>query len=690
MLALTLAALACQKQAPDSALPTDSSPPAADSSVDSAADSTPGADSELSGPRTARVTVTLDGAPAEGVLVMQAGATDHLYTDADGRVDLLWDPEIEGDYVVIASHPEARVWGNYLPEEDGGEVSVALERFDTSDNEAYTFQDPGTPTNRATTEQCAHCHLTTSEDWSASAHAGSASNPAVQDLYAGAAAALSDQSACEEAGGSWWEGLEPGTGAAGWRCYLGEGVLPALNECGEGAPCDGVATAFGGCADCHAPGIDGALGGRDLLEAVGLSYEHGVHCDVCHKVESVELGASPGVAGALRILRPTEEPSSVINPRMGAVYRDHYKSADFCGGCHQQDQPVLVPDAVIDSARWPEGLLPVHSTWAEWEAGPMNPGAPCQSCHMPPDAEVGNGADLGLNEPVDPGIAAGWWREPGTVRRHTWFGPRSDEQRMLELAASVSLALEQDEEALVARVTTRNVGPGHAIPTGEPLRSLILRVEARCGETPLAATGGDVVPDFGGAWDSKAAGEDWTSWPGATPGQVLRVIAVDGWRDYQGFGPFGDGSFDAEAKGLPAERLVGEATILSVDGDGAVTLDAPLPPGDRAYRVDPAGLPADGEAAGAAAGAPGFGFARVMVGADGARMVPHFLAVDVASDNRLLPQSEWTSEHTFAPGCEAPEVEAVLYHRAYPLELAAERGWTLSESRMTSAVGTLP
>ena len=159
------------------------------------------------------------------------------------------------------------------------------------------------------------------------------------------------------------------------------------------------------------------------------------------------------------------------------------------------------------------------------------------------------------------------------------------------------------------------------------------------------------------------------------------VRRTGAWLDYDGFGPFGDGTFDAEGKGMPEEQVVGEAVVVSVDG-GVVTFDRALPAGDLAYLGEPAGLPGDGEDAAARAGAPGFGFARVMVGPDGERMAPHFLAVDVASDNRLLPQTEWTSEHRFDGDCEAPEVRAILLHRAYPLALARERGWALEESVM--------
>jgi hypothetical protein len=212
---------------------------------------------------------------------------------------------------------------------------------------------------------------------------------------------------------------------------------------------------------------------------------------------------------------------------------------------------------------------------------------------------------------------------------------------------------------------------------------MVLVVEAACGEEALVPIGGDVIPDFGGAYGMKGPEEDWLEWPDALPGQVLRVVNRSGEAlDYVGYGPFGDGSFSAEEKGMEREEYVGEATIVSVE-DGAVTLDSELPEGDRVYWVDPLSFPEDKDGVQARAGAPGFAFARVMVGADGRRMVPHYLAVDVASDNRLLPQQEWTSTHLFSTSCEDPEVRAVLVHRAYPFSLALERGWSLLERIMT-------
>jgi hypothetical protein len=631
------------------------------------------------------VEVRLDGVPTAATVYVPDDLVARP-TDPWGRLTVAEAPF----GLVIASHPSARTEG---AEVYGELVVIELETIDPRDNEAYTFQDPGDPDNNGSTAQCAHCHITINESWFQSPHARSASNPVVHDLYAGTASALDTEQDCLAAGGRWWTGLGPGTGAPAQRCYLGLGTLPDLDpSCGVTAPCDGQTDATGGCADCHAPGIDGQLGGRDLLEATGHAYTYGVHCDVCHKVESVDLSQGPGVAGALHVLRPSEEDPSpvfdwrpltfgpyddVAHPRMGASYRSLFHEAELCGACHELHQEVLLPAASLDLARWPTGRLPIHTTYSEWQQGPLSPTSPCQSCHMPPDASVGNSADLG-NLTSEEGLPAGWYRPPGSVRAHSWPGPRQPELGLVQLAAALDLQLTQQGDALTVQATVTNAGAGHAIPTGEPLRSLLLRVEATCDGQLLEPTGGDVLPEWAGALDVRRDG-DLSRWPGAVAGDRIRVISAPGtFHDAPGYGPFGDGTFSAEQKGLPVERWAGEATVVAVDGE-LVTLDRELPEGEVAYRVPALSSPGDGPVQ-PLAGAPGFAFARVLTGSDGAAMVPHHRATDVRSDNRLMPQASWTSTHTFRSPCASPQAHAALLHRPLPWALATERRWAQQDA----------
>jgi hypothetical protein len=654
--------------------------------------------------------VTLDGEPVEGAVVSQGGVQTRWLTDENGEVKVTVDPSIVGGAMMLhAAVEEARIVGVNVVE-DPAPLEVELVSFDASDNLDYVFQDPGTPENRGNTSKCAHCHQTITADWAESPHRYSAQNEVVQDVYAGSAAAFADQVSCEAVGGQWWSGVDPASGDPTQRCYLGQGTLPDLNaDCGDTDSCDGVATEFGDCADCHAPAIDGILGGRDLLEAGGIpeditaegnrAYEYGVHCDLCHKISDIHLDEKPGVGGRLDIIRSSEEQAGALGPwkpltfgpyddvahvRMGASPRTFFKEATICAGCHELSEPPRLPGATLDADRWPDGVLPMHTTYSEWQAGVLGGVTPCQACHMPPDPSVLNSADLMNTMAAGPG--AGWVREPGSVRRHVWGGPRTAEAGLLENAAALFVEHQQNAGELEVAVTVRNAGAGHQIPTGEAMRSLILLVEADCAGQALEASGGDSVPEFGGAVQTKVSGDDWGQWPGAEVGQVIRVVSLaGGFHDYEGYGPFGDGSFSAADKGMPVQEFAGQSTVVAVNGV-AVTLDAPLPTGDIAYLGDP--LPTtDGELP-RLAGSPGFAFARVLTDPGGELMVPHYRAVDVISDNRLAPQQEWTSLHRFdlGGGCVEPQVRARLVYRPLPPNLARERDWSRGDITMAEVV----
>ncbi|NCG20163.1 MAG: hypothetical protein GWP91_14235, partial [Rhodobacterales bacterium] len=609
MLLLILTLLACGPSDPPDQTSASTPPPNATLTTDTAV--------ELG--EEVYLVLTLDDEVLANYPVGIGGLDERYLTDENGGV---WLPvSVPGldDVVAFASHPDARTGFTPVNRND---LSIGLTRFSPTDNTDFVFGHPGTPDDRADTSRCAHCHTTLNDDWYASPHRTTASNPRVQDVYAGTASDLVTESACANAGGQWWMGLEPGTRAAASRCYLGGGTLPDLNvDCGESSSCDVIATATGACADCHAPGIDGETGGRDLLEATGSAYDFGVHCDVCHHVESIDLNAPAGVAGRLHLVRPSDlsnPPLSlpipltfgpfddVPNPVMGAVQRDHFQDGSLCAGCHQLDQAVLVPGQTLDAERWPGETLPIHTTWAEWEEGSMSPNIGCPSCHMPPNPEAGNSADLfNVFNPASIGIASGWPRPPGAVRHHSWVGPRTPDSNMLALATTVSLTGRFEADTWVVNATVTNVGPGHAVPTGEPSRQLLLLVEADCLGTPLVGTGGDVVPDYGGALATKDSTQDWTLWPTALAGDEIRVLRQTGsFVDYNGaFGPFGDGTFSAAEKGIEELQLVGVRTILAVDA-GTVTLNAPLPLGELAVLGTGGPLPTNGETSRPWSGAP--------------------------------------------------------------------------------------
>ena len=76
-----------------------------------------------------RVVVTLDGVPVAGADLWQGGTTTHRVTDADGAALFPVDRALDADIVVIASHPEARIFGLDLSYGFPDEGLIELTRF---------------------------------------------------------------------------------------------------------------------------------------------------------------------------------------------------------------------------------------------------------------------------------------------------------------------------------------------------------------------------------------------------------------------------------------------------------------------------------------------------------------------------------------------------------------------------------
>ena len=653
-----------------------------------------------------------DGGPVFEALVRVGGRPEtDVLTDADGMFTL-WYTEIGlGEPAIVAAKQGYRAKGVefFKPETP---VTLILREVKGPDNLEYVYQDPGDG-EESMNEDCSHCHTSFVAEFLSSKHSQSAMNPLVQDLYAGVTVAYEEASSCEAAGGVWATGVDPGTEDA-WveKCYLGGGVLPDLNEnCGglEQGMCDAsdlqeeeFPVAFGACADCHAPGIDGVAGGRDLHEAVGLAYDIGVHCDVCHKVADIDMSQPPGVGQRLVMGRPSEPGKNtfvwdpvfygplpdVPNVIMGGSPQPKFNESQFCAGCHQQEQEALLPGDSLDRDRWPDGL-PVHDTYAEWQRGPYNQEATqCQWCHMPANMERTNGVDIASVE--NQSITFGFPREPENIRRHIFRSPLQGEPRLIDGSVYVSLQTSRDGQDLLVSASVANVGCGHAIPTGEPMRALVLVVEASgdCGS--LEPIGGMTIADVGAARAQGVVGEGLTSagvsvsWAAgaaaAKPGDVLRVVSPTGqFDDYEGVGLFADTALGAEEKGMEILAPVGFASVISVEGDTLLLeREIAMDTGDVVYVGDPAPETwEDGDNARYLAGMAGSTFSKVLLDAGGQRNVAHYKAVDIASDNRISPGQFALTNHRFdVPGaCTSGEVTATVLYRPVPLAMAVRRGW---------------
>ncbi len=680
------------------------------------------------------VVVDQRGVPMAGAIVMQAGGQPALTTGDDGTFTVSITQEIAGEPTVVAAKVGYRSAGEsffFTPIEA---VTLVLYEIKAPDNASgYDFGEPGVgdPLVDNSTLYCGHCHTTLAAQFQTSKHAQATKSPLVQDLYAGTASGASSAATCTALGGVWREGTEPGApGTPTSRCYVGDGALPDINGCGAigGMACDDPAlsageqpTSFGGCADCHGFGMDGPAGGRNLLEATGVGFENGVHCDACHHVRDVDLSQPPGGAGRLVMQRPREKIGDeftgqirqamfgpypdVPNSFMGGSYQPKFSEAEFCAGCHWQHQAALLPGTSLDAARWPAGL-PTHDTYQEWLDGPFSQtDTPCQSCHMPVESSLFNTVDV--SNASNASIAFGFGRPEGAIRSHFFRGPLTKipaVPRLLEGALGLDVSATAMGSTLSVDVTALNASCGHALPTGEPMRAIVLVVQVEgCGES-FDAVDGETIDEVGGAIATGSLGTDATlvgtslDWPSAaalaTPGQVVRVVSPTGTHvDYDGVGLFSGAALSPAEKGLEIRVPVGEATVLSVSGDTlALSKALTVSSGDIVFLAEPAPPAfADGDPTLALAGQSGTTFSKLLVDAEGRERVPHHRAVDIRRDNRIRPGVQMSSIFGFAipPGCTGATVTVTGLYRPHPLDLARERGWDARDYVATEVTETV-
>jgi hypothetical protein len=131
------------------------------------------------------------------------------------------------------------------------------------------------------------------------------------------------------------------------------------------------------------------------------------------------------------------------------AYSPAYTSSTICAPCHQHTN-----DKKFD----------VLTTYAEWESSAYPAkGTTCQTCHM----------RTGTGNIVDPKIARS---ATSSINVHEMPGGRSVAE--LNRALQVQVQAERRGSMVDVTVTVLNRGAGHKVPTGSPLRAIVLVVEA--------------------------------------------------------------------------------------------------------------------------------------------------------------------------------------------------------------------
>ena len=239
------------------------------------------------------------------------------------------------------------------------------------------------------------------------------------------------------------------------------------------------------CARCHAPA---AVYMQDARWEKKTSWE-GVTCDFCHSVRSI--GTDPKRPFVLEVGQMKTGPLRNANPTIhGASFSEVYTSSTLCAPCHQ-----FVNDKHFE----------VLTTFSEWQASPYAAkNVTCQSCHM--RAVSG--------KVVDPKVA----RTSGTsVNVHEMPGGHSLQELNRALQAQIAALRRGDTVEVTVQLVNR--GAGHRLPTGSPLRAIVMVVEATgsIGQTQTATkTYARVVVDEQG----KELNDEGTVW--LRGGRVVR------------------------------------------------------------------------------------------------------------------------------------------------------------------------
>lgn len=656
----------------------------------------------LSGPAHAQPfagrVVDPSGMPVGGAHVT-ANHEARADTDAAGLFSID-TPRVSVEDVLVASR-EGRLSGRLIVARGAPTSGLSLTLPDyPAEQDGFLPEGPST---------CGRCHRSYVEGWTdpavgyaASMHAQSALNPRVLDIWRGTASGRTDVASCSEVGGRLTT-VRDELGADVERCYVGAGLLPDMNpQCGhEGQPaCDDRSappaarpTAFSDCGPCHTPGAAIRVPEElDLDVAEASPVGSSVTCAACHRIAEVLDPNAPGVLLGTRTIRgdpPTGDPvglgplDDAAGDEMASGYAPIFANSLLCAPCHQ-DTYV----AAGMSPRWAPAGVPSEQTYAEWLETPYASGAReahCQDCHMPTLERLG----LTISTPIGDD---GPLRAPSVLHGHGFPALTDATRRAESLAVAVELAME--DGVLVARASVENRGVGHGWPSGVTSRNGVLVIEASLDGAPLVASGGEALPLYAGSYDHGTVSSvergpaqstvtlDHPLDEGAV-GRMLRVFAETAEiHEHVGWGLLR--ALPAAERGLVRRRALGEHRVLAVRGaevdvEGVVVAEA-----DEAEW-------ALGDAS-RLAGAPGLGFAKVNVAADGTRDVPFWRATDILWDNRLAPDETQRSEHRFVlPPAAAGTVTVrarLLYRKAF-VNLAVQRGWDGNESLVAEVTDTL-
>jgi nitrate/TMAO reductase-like tetraheme cytochrome c subunit len=198
------------------------------------------------------------------------------------------------------------------------------------------------------------------------------------------------------------------------------------------------------CLGCHSPV---AVKTNDLRLRNKVSWE-GVTCDYCHSVQEVSFSGHNPTAKVEFTSVKSGPLKDVVSSAHGTAYSAVHTSSEICAPCHQYRNRYG---------------FPVLTTYSEWkESRYAKEGRTCESCHMYQVA----------GDVVDPRI-----EQTGLVKINLHQMPGSHSIEQLNRTIKAQLSTERRGGTLEVAVDVANTAAGHYVPTGSPMRQVVLDVK---------------------------------------------------------------------------------------------------------------------------------------------------------------------------------------------------------------------
>lgn len=438
-------------------------------------------------------------------------------------------------------------------------VIITLKPYYTTDNLDYEwFSFQGVEGSAS----CAPCH-TAYPEWRADAHSQSAVNPRFLTMYEG-----TDVHGNQSPLTRYTDGVPQPPDPT--QPYYGPGYrIDYPDRAGNCAACHtplassldpGNTCGWSGChTEWTAWASEEVPDGVYPTDLTGNAAD-GVGCDFCHKIGDVILNpdtglpwpARPGIS-SMRLYRPDEGQQLFFGTFDDVTRRVTYlplqEESAFCAPCHYG-----VFGGVAGQYDVAGGVV-IYNSYGEWLESPYSDpetGQTCQDCHMP---------TVDYDYFVYPAMG-GLHRDPDRIHNHYMAGA-SDEELLQNSVTMTTTARLKEQEVLV-EVSITNDKTGHHVPTGVPLRHLILAVRATDADgNLLPLRDGPVLPD----WTGDYAGQ---------PGKYYAKIVKDEWT-----GESPTGAYWRDISLVEDTRLAAFATDVSrytfvAPAEGSVTVEARL------------------------------------------------------------------------------------------------------------------